>query len=166
MFLHFLRENRYASCLLAVLRIYLGIEWFISGWGKLTGSFDASGFLKSAVTKAAGENPSVQSWWAGFLHGFAIPQAGLFNVLIPWGETLVGLGLILGVFSTTAALMGAVLNMSYMLSGSSGANPQMVLIEFFLLVAGSNAARIGFDHWLLPWLTQLLPLRSSKKIST
>ena len=30
--------------------------------------------------------PSVQGWYAGFLENLALPNAGLFNVLVPWGE--------------------------------------------------------------------------------
>jgi thiosulfate dehydrogenase [quinone] large subunit len=49
-------------------------------------------------------------------------------MLVPWGEFLVGLGLILGSLTTFAVLMGVVMNFSYMLSGTTSTNPQMVLI--------------------------------------
>lgn len=51
MFIHWLRENNYASAVLLAVRLYLGWQWFIHGWEKLRGGFDAKGFLTSAVTK-------------------------------------------------------------------------------------------------------------------
>jgi len=152
MFVQFLRENIYVSYLLTVFRLYLGWQWLQAGWGKITGGFDASGFLESAVKKAVGEHPATQPWWAEFLVSFAIPNVELFNVLVPWGEFLVGLGLLLGTFTTFAVLMGVVMNFSYMFSGTTSTNPQMLLVELFILVAGFNAAKIGLDYWIIPYL--------------
>ncbi|TLS38314.1 DoxX family protein [Pseudalkalibacillus caeni] len=148
----FLRENTVAMTLLLVARLYLGYEWVTAGWGKITGGFEASGFLKGAVAQAGGDHPAVQTWWAAFLEGFAIPNIDLFNILVPWGEFLVGLGLILGTFTTFAALMGIVMNFAFLFSGTISTNPMMILLTIFILVAGFNAAKIGLDHWIVPFL--------------
>src|SRR5690606_28174732 len=93
------------AVLWTVLRIWLGIQWLEAGWGKITGEgFDAGGFLQGALAKAGGDHPAVATWYANFLEGFAVPNVELFNVLIPWGEFLVGLGLIIG-FATIPALI-------------------------------------------------------------
>jgi thiosulfate dehydrogenase [quinone] large subunit len=151
MFIKLLRENVYISYLLTALRVYIGLIWLESGFKKISGGFDAAGFLKGAVKKSGGERPAVQSWWADFLNHFAIPNVELFNVLVPWGEFLVGLGLLLGTFTTFSVLMGVVMNYSYMLSGTTSTNPQMLFIELFILVAGFNAAKIGLDRWVIPF---------------
>lgn len=97
MFVKFIRENVYASFMLTILRIFIGWQWLNAGWSKITsGKFDASGFITDAIGKVTGEHPSVQSWWADFLGMFALPNVGIFNILVPWGEFLVGLGLLLG----------------------------------------------------------------------
>ncbi|MCQ6282933.1 DoxX family protein [Bacillus sp. EB600] len=155
--IQYLRTNRFASYILTVLRLYIGWQWLHAGWGKISGGFDASGFLAGAIKQATGEHPAVQPWWADFLSGFAIHNVGLFNVLVPWGEFLVGVGLILGTFTTFAALMGAVMNFSYMFSGTTSTNPQMVLIEILVLVAGFNAAKIGLDRWVILFLKTKIP---------
>lgn len=52
MFIHFFRENRYVSFLLAGLRLYLGWLWLHAGWEKISsGKFDASGFIYEASKK-------------------------------------------------------------------------------------------------------------------
>ncbi|WP_066371216.1 DoxX family protein [Neobacillus fumarioli] len=160
--IQFLKTNRLASYILTVLRLYIGWQWLQAGWGKISGGFDASGFLAGAIKQATGEHPAVQPWWADFLSGFVIHNVGLFNVLVPWGEFLVGVGLILGTFTTFAALIGAVMNFSYMFSGTTSINPQMVLIEIFVLIAGLNAAKIGLDRWVIPFLKKQITLEKLK----
>ncbi|NSL52390.1 DoxX family protein [Calidifontibacillus erzurumensis] len=155
MVINFLRENVYASYAFLVMRLYLGWTWLEAGWKKIIGGdFDASGFLQGALKKASGDHPAVQSWWAGFIDSFALPNVGLFNILVPWGEFLVGLGLILGCFTTFAALMGMVMNFSYLFSGTTSTNPQMVLFGMIILVAGINAGKIGLDRWIIPFINK------------
>ena len=50
-----------------------------SWMGKISGGFEARGFLEGALKKATGEHPAVQSWWAISLKGHAIPNVELFN---------------------------------------------------------------------------------------
>src|SRR5690606_5771521 len=153
--LRFLRESAVASYALLVFRLYLGYAWLAAGWEKIVGGFDAGGFLQGAVEKTAGKHPAVPAWWAAFLEGFAIPNVGLFNFLVPWGEFLVGLGLILGCLPTAATFFGMVMNFAFLFSGTTRTNPQMLLLSIFVLVAGANAGRIGLDYYLLPHLRKL-----------
>ncbi|TCS82544.1 DoxX family protein [Tepidibacillus fermentans] len=149
-----LRENLYASFILLVLRLYLGWQWISAGWEKLTGDgpFDASGFLKGALQKMGGDHPSVSQWWGSFVENFALPNVGFFNFVIPWGEFLVGLGLILGCLTTAAMFFGMMMNFSFLFSGTVSHNPQMVLLSIFVIVAGYNAGRIGLDRWVIPYI--------------
>ncbi|MCF6137397.1 DoxX family protein [Pseudalkalibacillus berkeleyi] len=142
-----LRNHTIASYLLTIIRIYLGFLWLSASWGKITGSFDASGYLKGALANAKGEHPAVLPWWADFIEQVALPNVSIINILVPWGEFLVGVGLILGLFTSLSILMGLLMNFSYMFSGSAGQNPLMVILGFITLVAGYNAAKIGLDRW-------------------
>jgi len=149
-----LRNDKFAI-LWAIVRIYVGWQWIQAGWGKITGGgFDSSGFLKGAIGKASGDHPSVQGWYASFLEGFALPNAGLFNILIPWGEFLVGLGLILGMFTTVALFGGALMNLNFMLAGTTSTNPILYTLAIILLVMGPAAYRYGVDYYLLPRFKQ------------
>nr|WP_247739099.1 DoxX family membrane protein [Bacillus sp. 165] len=133
------------SYVLAAIRLYLGYTWFTAGLGKIQNGFDASGFLQGAIAKAAGDHPMVQEWWASFLQSFAVPNVELFNVLIPWGELAVGLGLLLGFLTTAAVFFGMVMNFAFMFSGTTSTNPQMLLLSIFIIVAGANAGKFGVD---------------------
>jgi thiosulfate dehydrogenase [quinone] large subunit len=127
----------------------------VAGWGKLTGGFEAAGFLQGAIAKATGDHPAVQGWWAAFLEHAALPGVKVFNVMVPLGEFLVGLGLILGTFTTFAALMGIVMNAAFLFSGTVSTNAQMLLLQMFILVAAANAGKIGLDRWVIPYLRGL-----------
>ncbi|MDP5275593.1 DoxX family protein [Chengkuizengella axinellae] len=166
MFVKFLRENIYASFVLLLLRLYLGWEWMTAGWGKITEDFDAANFLKGAVGKASGDHPAVQTWWANFLEGFAIPNVGMFNFLVAWGEFLVGIALLLGIFTTFAALMGIIMNFAFLLSGTTSTNPQMVILTIFILVAGANAGKIGLDYYVLPYVKNLFFKKRNRTVNT
>ncbi|GEN33307.1 MULTISPECIES: DoxX family protein [Aneurinibacillus] len=152
MMVTWLRESKWSAGILALLRVWLGYTWITSGWGKITEGFQSAGFLKGAVAKATGDHPAVQSWWASFIEGFALPNSAFFDILIPWGEFLVGIALIAGLLTTFAGLMGIVMNFAFLFSGTTSINPQMVLFTFFLLVAGRNAGRYGLDAYVLPFL--------------
>ncbi|MEH6949347.1 DoxX family protein [Bacillus sp. JJ634] len=157
MFIDFLRENKKISILLAVLRVYLGYTWIMAGWGKVaSGQFDASGFLQGALAKATGEHPAVQGWWVVFLENVAIPNVEIFNTLVPWGELLVGIGLLVGCFTKTAVLFGLIMNFSYLFSGTTSANPQLVLLSMFILVSAVNAGKYGIDGMIMPTLKEKL----------
>jgi len=163
----FLRENVIAAYGLLILRLYIGYEWMTAGWGKITGgAFDTTGFLKGAIGKASGEHPAVQTWWANFLESFALPNADLFTFLVQWGEFLVGLGLILGCFTTLAALMGMVMNFAFLFSGTVSTNAQMVALTIFIVAAGANAGRFGVDRYMLPALKALIFKNRSKEVGT
>ncbi|WP_394234471.1 DoxX family protein [Niallia oryzisoli] len=150
MMVKWLRESQVSSIILTLFRLYLGYTFLTHGFEKISGGFDASGFLQGVV-----KNPGVESWWASFLGGVAIPNVELFNVLVPWGEFLVGLGLILGCLTTAAAFFGVVMNVSFLFSGVANPNALMALLGIFLLVAGTNAGKIGLDRWVVAYIQQV-----------
>jgi thiosulfate dehydrogenase (quinone) large subunit len=154
MFNQFLRENKVSAILLTVIRVYLGYEWLMAGLHKITGGFDASGFLKGATANPVkGPDGSVvYSTYVSFLEHFALPNAHIFNVLVPWGEFLVGLGLILGCLTTAATFFALVMNFSYLMAGTVSSNPLDILLGVFIIAAGFNAGRIGLDRWVIPYI--------------
>ncbi|ALC91798.1 Crp/Fnr family transcriptional regulator [Bacillus sp. FJAT-18017] len=157
MFNKFLRENKIVAALLAVLRVYLGYAWFTAGLGKIqSGAFDASGFIQGAIANPV-KGPDggvVYGWYVDFLQSVALPNIDLFNVLVPWGELLVGLGLMLGCLTTAAMFFGLVMNFAFFFAGTVSHNPTDILFGFILLAAGANAGKYGLDRWVLPYINK------------
>lgn len=143
-----------------ILRVYIGWEWFQAGWGKLhnpawTGSKAGaalSGFVSGALAKTTGEHPDVQGWYAWFLQHIVQANPVLWSYLVSWGETLVGIALILGIFTGIAAFFGSFMNVSYLFAGAVSTNPLMFIIATWLVLAWKTAGWIGLDRWVLPAL--------------
>lgn len=141
-----------------LLRVYLGYLWFMAGWGKVTeggwigeGAGGAvTGFAQGAMAQTGGEHPQVTQWYAGFLESVVIPNAVLFSYLVVFGEILVGLGLIFGLFTGIAAFFGAFMNASFIFAGTAGANPLMFVLAILIMLAWRVAGYWGLDRWALP----------------
>ena len=152
-------DTRTAPVWLAV-RVYLGFLWLEAGIGKLTepgwvtGESGAAvaGFAQGAMQQATGEHPRVTGWYASFLENVVLPNAGLFAFLVTFGEILVGLALILGLFTGIAAFFGAFMNASFIFAGTAGANPLMFILAILLMLAWRVAGHWGLDRPALPLL--------------
>lgn len=157
---NWLRNNRVAAALLFFVRIYLGWKWIDAGWHKLTADkwFDASGFLNGAINKPVMESGTQHLQYphfVEFLKHFALPNVGFFNVLIPIGEFLIGLGLIVGALTAAAAFFGMLMNFMFLLAGTVSSNPWLILFGMVILFAGANAGKFGVDYYLLPLLRKV-----------
>lgn len=143
-----------------VLRLYLGWEWLQAGWGKLqnpawvgnNAGAAISGFVNGALSKTAGEHPDVQGWYAWFLQHVVLTHAQFWSYLVTAGELLVGIALILGLFTGIAAFFGSFMNASYLLAGSVSTNPILFAIATWLVLAWKVAGWWGLDRWVLPAL--------------
>jgi thiosulfate dehydrogenase [quinone] large subunit len=143
-----------------ILRLYVGYEWIMAGWEKVTNTLwvgmqagtALQGFLQGAAAKTAGANPAVSSWYGWFIANVALPHVWFFSHVIAFGELAVGVGLVLGAFTGIAAFFGAFMNLNYLFAGTVSINPLLFVIEIFLVLAWRNAGWLGLDRWLLPWL--------------
>ncbi|GMK39286.1 hypothetical protein PCCS19_23400 [Paenibacillus sp. CCS19] len=157
--LAWIRANKYVAILMIFVRVYLGYQWIEGGWHKLTGGFDAAGFLKNAIANPIADKTTHELVYPNFVYfieHFALPNVKLFNIIIPIGEFLVGAGLILGGLTAAAAFFGLLMNFMFMFAGTLNTNPWLVLIGVIVLFAGTNAGRYGLDYYLLPLLRKAL----------
>ncbi|WP_299430139.1 DoxX family membrane protein [uncultured Meiothermus sp.] len=142
----------------AILRVYLGWTWLLAGWGKINNpawvgenaGTAVSGFLTRALGKAEGERPDVTGWYAWFIENVALPNAALFGYLVAFGEFLVGLALIVGLFSGIAAFFAGLMNAAFLLAGTLSSNPWMFIAATWLVLAWRTAGYWGLDRWALP----------------
>ena len=115
----------------------------------LSGCSAITGFLTGALAKASGEHPDVQVY-AGFTARGAYPL-GFLELPGRVGEALVGVALILGIFTGITAFFGSFMNLSYLLAGTVSVNPVLFVIATWL-AAWKTAGWWGLDRWLLPAL--------------
>ena len=148
-----------------VIRIYVGYSWLDAGLHKVLDAgaktnyiYDGSGLLafwqRIAAIPAAPAKPVITyDWYRNFIQ-FMVDNHWevFFGKLIAFGETAVGIGLILGAFVGIAAVGGAFMNLNFMLAGSASTNPVLLLLGFLLVLAWKTAGYIGLDRYLLPIL--------------
>jgi thiosulfate dehydrogenase [quinone] large subunit len=143
-----------------IVRLYVGYEWLHAGYEKLnstswTGSNAGTaltGFVNGALTKTGGTHPDVQAWYASFLRHVVLPHTATFSYIVSFGETLVGIALILGIFTGIAAFFGLFMNMNYLLAGSVSSNPILFVGALLVILAWRTAGWWGLDRWVLPAL--------------
>jgi thiosulfate dehydrogenase (quinone) large subunit len=137
-----------------ILRMWLGLQWIQAGYAKIQSGFEAGGFLEGSIVNARGANPTVPGWFADFLEGFALPNIELFNILIPWGEFLVGLGLIIGLATVPALIAGAFMNLNFMMAGMGLTGPDIKLFAaaLILLLIGKGRYYYGFDRFVVSYI--------------
>jgi thiosulfate dehydrogenase [quinone] large subunit len=141
-----------------IIRVYAGYEWLVAGTEKLgnpvwTGAKTGAaitGFVGGALTKTTGAHPDVGGWYAGFLQAFVLPHAAVWSWAIALGETAVGIGLILGLFTGIAAFFGGLMNANYLLAGTVSTNPVLFILATWLVLGWRVAGYYGLDRWLLP----------------
>ncbi|TKX74397.1 DoxX family protein [Halorubrum sp. GN11_10-6_MGM] len=131
------------------LRLMIGLAFFQSGLDKvLSGEFSAAGYLQNAP--AANGSPA-----AGLFT--AMGENALFvdfvNVAVPWGEVLIGLGVIVGFLTRLASFWGAFMMLLFYLGNwdiSHGyINGDFAYMLVFLSVAAFGAGRIlGLDSFV------------------
>ena len=141
---------------IALLRVMVGC-WFLKAlWTKLDlvllgGVFPVLAVeprwievMPKIAARQAAENPIL--WYKTFVEGTVIPHAALFASLVAWGETLVGISLILGLGAGLGALGGLFLSLNYGIAtwhvspASQGFHYMLVVAMLVLFLARSGRA--------------------------
>ena len=167
-----LTQPKFTGILWLVVRLWLGYEWLMGGIEKVFGEGSAAwvgskagsgvvGFLKGAIAKSAlapgydpiaTPHPAVQTWYAQLAQDYFLPNATAFSYLVAYGELLVGIALILGIFTHFSALMGVTMNLAFLFAGSTSTNPQMLVVGLAIVLAGGVAVGYyGLDYFARPF---------------
>jgi thiosulfate dehydrogenase (quinone) large subunit len=154
---------------LAILRIVVGLYFVKSLVTKMSIAMLGGVFpipvvserwievMPKIVARQASENPI--AFYKHFLETTVIPNSHLFAQLTAWGETVVGIGLTLGLLTGMASLVGLFLVTNYGLATQwmSPGQQGFHLILFSLMVA-FFFARVGRTWGLDGWLARRKPL--------
>jgi thiosulfate dehydrogenase [quinone] large subunit len=133
-----------ASLFGGAARVAVGMLWLAEGVLKYRAGFGAADI--ELVAQSTGGNSRVP-WWFEPLGAFMGAASGLFGVVIPALEVLLGLMLVAGVFSRLTAFASIGTLMLYWSSDQLIAQyPVMVLLSA-LVIASPAAGRFGVDGW-------------------
>ncbi len=156
----YLFDRSASAWLWLVVRVYVGYEWFQAGlhkvedpaWAFGNGSAILSYWQRAAAVPAAPARPPITyDWYRAFLQMLIDNGTHTwFGGVIAWGELLVGVALILGIFTGISAFVGALMNMNFMLAGSASSNPVLFALAVGLMLAWKVSGYWGLDRWILP----------------
>jgi thiosulfate dehydrogenase [quinone] large subunit len=149
-----------SALLWLAIRIWLGYEWIEAGLHKVTNPAwvqtgeALKGFWTGAVQiPAEGRAPITFDWYRSFIQYMLDAEAYTwFAKLVAYGEVLIGIALVLGIFTGIAAFFGGFMNWNFMMAGSASSNPMLFVLALGLVMAWKVAGYIGVDYFLLPAL--------------
>lgn len=155
------------------IRVWLGWQWVEAGLHKFTSpawmqtGVALKGFWAGAIAIPATGNPPIHyAWYRAFLQMLLNANAYTwFAKLVPVGELLVGIALILGLFTGFAALMGGLMNWNFMMAGSASVNPMFFALSVGLVLAWKVAGWIGVDRFVVPYVAALWSKKEDKPIT-
>jgi len=160
------------SWIWAILRIWLGYQWINAGLHKIsdpgwvqTGASLKGFWTNIIVVPAKGKPVITYDWYRNFIASML--ESGSytwFAKVVAYGELILGILLVLGLFTGFMAFLAAFANMNFMLAGSSSTNPILFTVAILLLLAWKVAGHWGLDYFVLPMLGT--PWRSEGKAET
>ncbi|WP_135304075.1 DoxX family membrane protein [Haloarcula amylovorans] len=144
------RVHSLSAWFVLALRLMMGYAFAYSGFTKIVAAepFSAGGYLANVA--ATNGNPLAGLFaWMGTTPWFV----EFANVAVPWGELLIGLGLLVGAVVRLAAFFGALMMLMFYFGNWDIAhgliNGDFAYMLVFLAVAAFGAGRIlGLDTYI------------------
>jgi thiosulfate dehydrogenase [quinone] large subunit len=168
----FLFADTRASWLWLLVRLWLGYQWIEAGWHKVTdpawtqtGEAIQAYWERAVLIPETGRAAISFDWYRSFLNMLLNMEAQQFmGPLIAYSELLIGIALVLGLFTGIAAFMGGFLNWNFMMAGSASTNPVLFALAIFLVLAWKVAGYIGLDYYLMPLLGTPWPTKEVDEV--
>lgn len=144
-----------------VIRLYVGYQWLHSGLEKMsnpawvvTGEALKGFWTRAVLIPDAPARPAIAyDWYRAFLQGLLSSGSYVwFAKLVAVGELLIGIALILGLFTGIAAFFGGFMNWNFMMAGTASINPVLFPLSILLILAWKTAGWWGLDRFILPMM--------------
>jgi thiosulfate dehydrogenase [quinone] large subunit len=159
----FLFNDKRASFIWLIARLWLGFQWIKSGFPKLqnpewmvTGNALKGFWLNAVKIPEQGRPPIAYDWYRNFLQSMLDAGAYTwFAKVVAVSEVLFGVLLIAGVFVGITAFFAGFMNWNFIMAGSASVNGVFFGIAVMLVLAWKIAGYLGVDYFLLPRVADL-----------
>jgi thiosulfate dehydrogenase [quinone] large subunit len=147
------------TALWLVVRLWLGLQWILGGWNKIQDSKWMDGtsllnFWNNSIAQSGQPQSNVAyDWYGSLLKGLVDSgsQAWLAPI-VAYAELLLGICLVLGLFTGIVGLLLAFVSFNVMLAGFAAVHPLYFALALLLVMAWKNAGWWGLDRFVLPVL--------------
>jgi thiosulfate dehydrogenase [quinone] large subunit len=149
--MRWIQRSKSTAIIWTAMRVWLGIMWIQAGVAKLWGAENPAFLHHGApgVVGLASHASPAYSWWGHFLHGFVLPNAGWIGILVAVAEFVIGIALVVGLFTPLAAFGSLILLFTYVMSGVASVCAFYALFAVVLLLVWPTAGWIGIDGLIL-----------------
>jgi uncharacterized membrane protein YphA (DoxX/SURF4 family) len=128
---------------IVILRLWIGYYFLQQGTRKLLRDFPHSDWIGRLIGDLA--TIDIYSWYRSFLITIVNPHQVLFGYLITWGEIMVGLCLLLGIFTRISSLIGLFIVLNFFFG------PGMAKGGGFLCTATNFYCNVDCFHTFQSW---------------
>ena len=153
----FFFSNTIMSWLWLIVRVYVGYQWIDASLHKLPSpawmqTGDAlKGYWMNAISvpEAPAKALIHFDWYRTFLQTMLDNGSYVwFAKAIAIGELLVGIAMVIGLLVGTAAFFGALMNFNFLLAGSLGSGPLLLVLQILLVAAWKIAGHLGVNYFV------------------
>lgn len=137
---------------LVILRVWIGYYLFQQGTRKFLGDFPHRDWIGRQIGDL--DKIDLFPWYESFLRNIVLPHRELFGYLVTYGEILIGLCLMIGLFTRFCAAVGAFQVGNYILGpgmargGSSLAQSETFFVAMIVLSLANAGRTLGMDGLL------------------
>ena len=162
-FIHFLFNDRRASILWLVIRVWLGWQWFEAGLAKVqnpawmqNGEALQGFWTRAVMIPEQGRPPIAYDWYRNFIQSMLDSGSYVwFAKLIAVGELLVGIAMIFGFLTFATAFFAGFMNWNFIMAGSASTNGAWLVLAVLQIAAWKISGYLGADYFLLYRFTEL-----------
>jgi thiosulfate dehydrogenase (quinone) large subunit len=170
-FINFLFNDRRASILWLVVRVWLGWQWFEAGLGKVqnpawmqTGEALKGFWTRAVQIPAEGRPPIAYDWYRSSIQSMLDSGSYVwFAKFVAVGELLVGIAMIFGFMMFFTAFMAGFMNWNFIMAGSASVNGAWLVLAILLIAAWKISGYLGADYFLLSRLASLWRPNTTKE---
>ena len=156
----FFFSNTKMAWLWLIARVWLGWQWIEAGEHKITDpawmqTGDAlKGFWERALAVSPAGKPVIAiDWYRAFIQALYDAEAYTwFAKVIAVSEVLIGVALIVGLFTGLAAFGGSLMNWAFVMAGTASTNMLLFGVTVPIILAWKVAGWYGLDRWALQWI--------------
>ncbi|NUS44032.1 MAG: hypothetical protein HOQ24_10140 [Mycobacteriaceae bacterium] len=152
------RTTRAASILVGAARVAAAVLWLHEAFVKFRAHFGSADIL--LIVTGAASNSRVPDYFRIFAQHLLRPAAAVAGILTPLTELVIGMALILGIFSLWAAVGSVILLATYWSSDQLITQDPIMLVLALTIIVGHAYAR--------PWsvrdlLARARPITASRR---
>ncbi|WP_332692303.1 hypothetical protein [Halalkalibacter lacteus] len=161
------KNIRVLPSLIVLMRVLFGIGWLLAGVTKLTERswFKEPGLFLSEYLMGALQNSNVPNFYKIFIENVVLEHVIIFNYVIPIVQIILGLFLVVGLFTIPSILVCLFMHINFILSGNMNLISLVLYTNAFsLIIFRKNLYHFSLDKHFK--LATLFTINRNKKETT